>query len=86
MLVLRPLVYAAEEDLAKFAEAMQFPIIPCNLCGSQDGLQRNAMKHMLNDIEKKMPGRKDTMIRALTNVRPSHLLDNKLFNFNELFL
>lgn len=84
MLVLRPLVYAAEEDLAKFAEAMQFPIIPCNLCGSQDGLQRNAMKNMLNDIEKKMPGRKDTMIRALTNVRPSHLLDKKLFDFSGL--
>ncbi len=84
MLVLRPLVYAAEEDLAKFAEAMQFPIIPCNLCGSQDGLQRNAMKNMLNDIEKKMPGRKDTMIRALTNVRPSHLLDKKLFDFSVL--
>ena len=84
MLVLRPLVYAAEEDLAKFAEAMQFPIIPCNLCGSQDGLQRNAMKNMLNDIEKTMPGRKDTMIRALTNVRPSHLLDKKLFDFSGL--
>ncbi|AQT45007.1 tRNA 2-thiocytidine biosynthesis protein TtcA [Bartonella apihabitans] len=84
ILVLRPLVYAAEEDLAKFAEAMQFPIIPCNLCGSQDGLQRNAMKNMLNDIEKKMPGRKDTMIRALTNVRPSHLLDKKLFDFSGL--
>ncbi|AQT47378.1 MULTISPECIES: tRNA 2-thiocytidine(32) synthetase TtcA [Bartonella] len=84
MLVLRPLVYAAEEDLAKFAEAMKFPIIPCNLCGSQDGLQRNAMKNMLNDIEKKMPGRKDTMIRALTNVRPSHLLDNKLFDFGSI--
>jgi len=84
MLVLRPLVYAAEEDLEKFAEAMQFPIIPCNLCGSQDGLQRNAMKNMLNDIEKKMPGRKDTMIRALTNVRPSHLLDKKLFDFSGL--
>lgn len=81
MLVLRPLVYAAEEDLAKFAEAMRFPIIPCNLCGSQDGLQRNAMKKMLNDIEAKMPGRKDTMIRALANVRPSHLLDKRLFNF-----
>ena len=81
MLVLRPLVYAAEEDLAKFAEAMRFPIIPCNLCGSQDGLQRNAMKKMLNDIEAKMPGRKDTMIRALTNVRPSHLLDKRFFNF-----
>lgn len=82
MLVLRPLVYAAEEDLAKFAEAMRFPIIPCNLCGSQDGLQRNAMKKMLNDIEAKMPGRKDTMIRALANVRPSHLLDKKLFDFS----
>ena len=81
MLVLRPLVYAAEEDLTKFAEAMRFPIIPCNLCGSQDGLQRNAMKKMLNDIEAKMPGRKDTMIRALTNVRPSHLLDKKIFDF-----
>lgn len=82
MLVLRPLVYVAEEDLAKFAEAMHFPIIPCNLCGSQDGLQRNAMKKMLNDIEAKMPGRKDTMIRALANVRPSHLLDKKLFDFS----
>lgn len=82
MLVLRPLVYAAEEDLAKFAEAMRFPIIPCNLCGSQDGLQRNVMKKMLNDIEAKMPGRKDTMIRALTNVRPSHLLDKKIFDFS----
>ena len=82
MLVLRPLVYVAEEDLAKFAEAMRFPIIPCNLCGSQDGLQRNAMKKMLNDIEAKMPGRKDTMIRALANVRPSHLLDKKIFDFS----
>lgn len=82
--VLRPLVYAAEEDMEKFAQAMQFPIIPCNLCGSQDGLQRNAMKAMLSEIERKMPGRKDTMIRALTNVRPSHLLDKKLFDFGGL--
>ncbi|WP_455474854.1 tRNA 2-thiocytidine(32) synthetase TtcA [Bartonella sp. B30(2025)] len=81
LFVLRPLVYAAEEDIQKFSQAMQFPIIPCNLCGSQDGLQRNAMKKMLKDIEKRMPGRKDTMIRALTNVRPSHLLDKKIFNF-----
>lgn len=86
LLVLRPLVYAAEEDLAKFAEAMRFPIIPCNLCGSQDGLQRNAMKTMLSEIERKMPGRKDTMIRALTNVRPSHLLDKKLFDFSKIVL
>ena len=82
MLVLRPLVYAAEEDLAKFAEAMQLQIITCNLFCIQDCLQRNAMKNMLNDIEKKRPGRKDTMIRALTNVRPSHLLDKKLFDFS----
>jgi tRNA 2-thiocytidine biosynthesis protein TtcA len=81
LLVLRPLAFSAEADLEKFAEAMQFPIIPCDLCGSQDGLQRNAMKAMLSDIEAKMPGRKDTMIRALANVRPSHLLDTKLFDF-----
>jgi len=81
LLVLRPLAYCAEADLQKFADAMKFPIIPCDLCGSQDGLQRNAMKAMLSDIEKRMPGRKDTMIRALGNVRPSHLLDMKLFDF-----
>ncbi|WP_370930906.1 tRNA 2-thiocytidine(32) synthetase TtcA [Bartonella sp. DGB1] len=82
LLVMRPLIYASESDLAKFAKIMQFPIIPCNLCGSQDGLQRNIMKQMLNDIENKMPGRKDVMIRALANVRASHLLDNKLFDFS----
>lgn len=79
--VLRPLAYCAEADLQKFADAMKFPIIPCDLCGSQEGLQRNLMKQMLDDIEKRMPGRKDTMIRALANVRPSHLLDRKLFDF-----
>ena len=84
VLVLRPLAYCAENDLAKFAAAMRFPIIPCDLCGSQDGLQRNAMKAMLADIEKRMPGRKDTMIRALTTVRPSHLLDRSLFDFAAL--
>lgn len=84
LLVLRPLAYCAENDLARFAEAMKFPIIPCDLCGSQEGLQRNAMKMMLDDIERRMPGRKDTMIRALGNVRPSHLLDRKLFDFASL--
>jgi tRNA 2-thiocytidine biosynthesis protein TtcA len=79
--VLRPLAYCAEADLQKFADAMKFPIIPCDLCGSQEGLQRNLMKQMLEDIERRMPGRKDTMIRALGNVRPSHLLDRKLFDF-----
>lgn len=79
--VLRPLIYCAEPDLARFAEAMQFPIIPCDLCGSQEGLERNAMKAMLDDIERRMPGRKDVMIRALGNIRPSHMLDPKLFDF-----
>lgn len=82
--VLRPLAYCAEADLDKFARAMDFPIIPCDLCGSQDGLQRDAMKAMLVDIEQRMPGRKETMIRALANVRASHLLDRELFDFAEL--
>lgn len=79
--VLRPLSYAAEDDLAKFAEAMRFPIIPCDLCGSQDGLQRNAMKDMLAEMERRMPGRKERMLRALGHVNPSHLLDPALFDF-----
>lgn len=83
--VLRPLIYCAESDLQRFSDAMAFPIIPCDLCGSQDGLERNAMKAMLNDIEKRMPGRKDVMIRALGNINPSHMLDPKLFDFAGLF-
>jgi tRNA 2-thiocytidine biosynthesis protein TtcA len=83
--VLRPLIYCAEEDLARFADAMAFPIIPCDLCGSQDGLERNATKAMLTDIEKRMPGRKDVMIRALGNINPSHMLDPRLFDFAGLF-
>ncbi|MBN9310763.1 tRNA 2-thiocytidine(32) synthetase TtcA [Devosia sp.] len=79
--VLRPMIYCAEPDLEKFAEHMAFPIIPCDLCGSQEGLERNAMKAMLNDIDKRMPGRKDVMIRALGNVNASHLLDPRLFDF-----
>lgn len=82
--VLRPLIYCAEPDLARFAEHMAFPIIPCDLCGSQEGLERNAMKAMLDDIERRMPGRKDVMIRALGNIRPSHMLDPKLFDFLNL--
>jgi tRNA 2-thiocytidine biosynthesis protein TtcA len=82
--VLRPLAFCAEKDLARLAEGLRFPIIPCDLCGSQDGLQRNLMKQMLDDIERRMPGRKDTMIRALANVRPSHLLDRDLFDFATL--
>ncbi len=81
VMVLRPLAFCAESDLARFADSMRFPIIPCDLCGSQEGLQRNAMKAMIDDIEHRMPGRKDTMVRALANVRPSHLLDRGIFNF-----
>ncbi|QDZ10745.1 tRNA 2-thiocytidine(32) synthetase TtcA [Devosia ginsengisoli] len=83
--VLRPLIYCAEEDLQRFSDAMEFPIIPCDLCGSQDGLERNAMKAMLADIEKRIPGRKDVMIRALGNINPSHMLDTRLFDFAALF-
>jgi len=83
-LVLRPLAFAAESDLEAFSRHMAFPIIPCDLCGSQDGLQRNVMKQMLSDIESNMPGRKDTMIRALGNANASHLLDTSLFDFERL--
>lgn len=79
--VLRPLIYCAEEDLQRFSDAMAFPIIPCDLCGSQDGLQRNVTKAMLTDMERAMPGRKDVMIRALGNINPSHMLDPRLFDF-----
>ena len=82
--VLRPLITAAEDDLAKFAEAMQFPIIPCNLCGSQDGLQRVAMKHILDEWEHKKPGVRQVMAHALATVRPSHLHDPRVFDFAEL--
>ena len=81
VLVLRPLIRSAEEDIAKFSAAMAFPIIPCDLCGSQDGLQRNVTKAMLAEMEARFPGRKETMLRALSHVSPSHLLDPGLFDF-----
>lgn len=82
--LLRPLSYCAEDDLQKFSDAMQFPIIPCNLCGSQDGLQRVMTKKMLVDMEKADPGRKDRMMLALANINPSHMLDTQLFDFAAL--
>lgn len=82
--VLRPMVYCAESDLQKFADAMKFPIIPCDLCGSQEGLQRDKLKSMISLLEERFPGRKETMIRALSNIRPSHLLDTRLFDFSML--
>jgi tRNA 2-thiocytidine biosynthesis protein TtcA len=86
LFVLRPLIGCTEADLAAFAAAMAFPIIPCDLCGSQEGLERNAMKAMLSDIERRFPGRKAVMGRALANVRAGHLLDPKLFDFSGLAL
>ena len=77
----RPLAYVAEDDCARFAKTMQYPIIPCDLCGSQDGLQRQNIKELLNGWEAKSPGRRQKMFRALMNARPSHLLDPKLFDF-----
>ncbi|MEM5582118.1 tRNA 2-thiocytidine(32) synthetase TtcA [Roseibium sp. AS2] len=84
LLVLRPLAYAAEGDIARYSNGMGFPIIPCNLCGSQDGLQREEVKRMLQGWEKQSPGRMAIMARALGNSRPSHLLDRSLYDFINL--
>ncbi len=81
LFVYRPLAYVAEADCGKFARDLQYPIIPCDLCGSQDGLQRQNVKELLNSWEAKAPGRRQKMFRALMNARPSHLLDPKLFDF-----
>jgi tRNA 2-thiocytidine biosynthesis protein TtcA len=79
--VIRPLAYVAESDLEAYAEVKRFPIIPCDLCGSQPTLQRKQVKQMLREWEKLHPGRVDSMFRALSNLTPSHLLDRKLFDF-----
>lgn len=83
-MVIRPLAYVAEKDLARWATYRQFPIIPCTLCGSQDGLQRQVVGQMLRDWEKKFPGRIENMFAALQNVVPSHLLDHSKFDFKNL--
>jgi tRNA 2-thiocytidine biosynthesis protein TtcA len=79
--VIRPLAYASEDDIAAYAEARAFPIIPCNLCGSQENLQRKQVKRMLDAWEKESPGRIETIARALGDIRPSQLSDPKLFDF-----
>jgi tRNA 2-thiocytidine biosynthesis protein TtcA len=84
ILVLRPLAGSAEADIAKFAAALQFPIIRCDLCGSQEGLERARVKAMLEEWERARPGTKQNMLRALANSRPSHLLDPALFDFAAL--
>lgn len=80
-IVIRPLAYCKEADIAEFASQMAFPIIPCNLCGSQPNLQRQVVKEMLAEWNKKHPGRLESMFRAVTNVAPSQLADRQLFDF-----
>jgi tRNA 2-thiocytidine biosynthesis protein TtcA len=82
--VIRPLIYCEEKDLAAYAEQRQFPIIPCNLCGSQENLKRNEMKALLREWEKRHPGRVETMLNSLKHVRASHLLDREAFDFERL--
>ncbi len=83
-IVIRPLAYSREKDIAEFSELKKYPIIPCNLCGSQENLQRVQMKNMLNKWDKEFPGRVETIFNSLKNIRPSQLLDSDLFNFNDL--
>jgi len=83
-MVIRPLAYVAEKDLVRWAAYRQFPIIPCTLCGSQDGLQRQVVGEMLREWEKRFPGRIENMFAALQNVVPSHLLDHSQFDFKNL--
>jgi len=83
-MVIRPLAYCAEKDIASYARGMEFPIIPCDLCGSQENLQRQKVKDMLNAWELEQPGRINNIFRAMTNVEPSHLCDTELYDFKGL--
>ena len=85
-MIIRPMAFCREDDLVQFAEAKQFPIIPCNLCGSQDGLQRQVVKDMLQQWEQTNPGRLETIFTAIRNVSPSQLADTSLFDFANLQL
>ena len=83
-IIIRPLAYCVERDISQFATLKQFPIIPCNLCGSQENLQRQAVKAMLNDWSERFPGRIESMFTAMQNVVPSHLADHSLFDFKNI--
>ena len=83
-IVIRPLTYCREKDIERYAELNNLPIIPCNLCGSQDNLQRQVIKGMLQGWDKQHPGRLETIFRAMTDVVPSHLVDTELFDFDSL--
>jgi tRNA 2-thiocytidine biosynthesis protein TtcA len=81
--VIRPLCYAAEKEIAAFAELMQFPIIPCDLCGSQENLQRKRMQRLVEELGKEIPTVRQSLLAAMSNVRPSHLMDRNLYDFHE---
>ncbi len=81
--VIRPLAYSREKDIARYATLREYPIIPCNLCGSQENLQRQVVKDMLQQWDRQHPGRIETMFRAMCNVEPSHLADTSLYDFAE---
>ena len=83
-IVIRPLAYVSEQNIERYARAREFPIIPCNLCGSQDNMQRQAIKQMLADWERAYPGRAETIFSSLRNVEPAHLADVDLFDFRAL--
>ncbi len=83
-IVIRPLAYCSEKDIASYARQMEFPIIPCDLCGSQENLQRQKVKDMLQNWEREQPGRINNIFRAITNVEPSHLADTNLYDFKNL--
>lgn len=85
-IVIRPMAYCREKDIAAYATLREFPIIPCNLCGSQENLQRQVIKEMLEDWDKRFPGRIEVMFSSLRNVVPSHLVDNSIFDFAGLTL
>ena len=84
--VIRPLAYCSEADIARFARGMEFPIIPCNLCGSQENLQRQKIKEMMHEWDKRYPGRTEAVFTAMQNIVPSHLADNTQFDFRNLTL
>jgi tRNA 2-thiocytidine biosynthesis protein TtcA len=83
-MVIRPLAYCKESDIERYSQQMDFPIIPCNLCGSQENLQRKNVKMMLQDWQKRFPGRIESMFSAMQNIVPSHMLDHQLFDFKSL--
>ncbi|WP_425322335.1 tRNA 2-thiocytidine(32) synthetase TtcA [Arsenophonus nasoniae] len=83
-IVIRPLAYCREKDIAHYAKIKEFPIIPCNLCGSQPNLQRQVIGNMLREWDKQYPGRIETMFQAMQNIVPSHLCDSNLFNFKQI--